>query len=434
LQLGCEEALYGGAAGGGKSDALLMAATQYVHVPSYRALILRRTYQDLSLPGAIMDRAKEWWAGRSDVKWTEKDKSFLFPSGARIVFGYLESDKDKYRYLSAEFQYIAFDELTQFSEDQYTYLFSRQRKAATVDVPIRMRAGSNPGGIGHAWVAKRFIDPTTASAPFVPARLSDNPNVDAETYRKSLAKLDPTTREQLEEGRWVQDQGGLVYRRFGTSSLIEAAPKLTRYVLGIDYGFVDSTAFAVWGWRDWDPTAYLVECYKRDEMDPSGAATEAKALSERYGCTKIVGDIGGLGKGYAEEARRRFGVPVEPAQKANKFGYIDLMNGAFFRGEIKVVRATCLDFIAEANTLRWDENALTKREAPSSPNHCTDAALYGWREAWSFLETAPRVPVTPKEKAEAAFHEAWSNRDPLEVQVDEQLEREREEREALGIW
>ena len=55
------EALFGGSAGGGKSDALLMGAAQFVHVPGFAALILRRTFQDLSLPGAIMDRAISWW-------------------------------------------------------------------------------------------------------------------------------------------------------------------------------------------------------------------------------------------------------------------------------------------------------------------------------------------------------------------------------------
>ena len=437
LMLTGEEAFYGGAAGGGKSDALLMAALQYVHVPSYRALILRRTYQDLSLPGAIMDRAREWWATRSDVKWAEKDKSFTFPSGAKIVFGYLEIEKDKYRYQSAEFQFVAFDELTQFEETQYLYLFSRQRKGAGVAVPIRMRSASNPGGAGHEWVFKRFIDERTRQAPFVQARLGDNAHVDIEAYRKGLSKLDPTTREQLENGLWVRDSEGLVYRRFQTSNLVSKAllPKLTRFVIGVDYGFVDATAFAVWGWREHDPCAYLVECYKREGMDPSGAAIETDALAKRYGATKIVGDVGGLGKGYAEEARRRFNVPVEPAEKHNKFGYIDLYNGALYRDEIKIVEETCKDLVDEYAALRWTDSATAKREAPSSPNHCADAALYGWREVFSYLETIPVEPTDPKQIAKRDFDRAWSERDELEVQVDEQMAREEEERKMLlGIW
>jgi Terminase-like family. len=100
-----EEVLYGGAAGGGKSDALLMAALQYVDVPGYNALLLRRTWPDLSLPGAIMDRARTWLSD-TDALPRDGGRVWIFPSGARLTFGYLQYDKDKYRYQSAEFQFI----------------------------------------------------------------------------------------------------------------------------------------------------------------------------------------------------------------------------------------------------------------------------------------------------------------------------------------
>ena len=133
-----------------------MGAAQYVHVPGYSALILRRTYQDLSLPGAIMDRAKSWWVPQG-VGWSDKDKRFTFPRGATITFGYMDNAADRYRYQSSEFQYVAFDELTQFPKEWYLYMFSRLRKPVDMPVPIRMRAGSNPGGIGHDWVKQRFM-------------------------------------------------------------------------------------------------------------------------------------------------------------------------------------------------------------------------------------------------------------------------------------
>ena len=98
------EVLYGGAAGGGKSDALLMGALQYVDVPGYAALILRRTYADLALPGAIMARSKEWLK-TTPARWNNNDKTWTFPSGATLTFGYLQHADDVYRYQSAEFQY-----------------------------------------------------------------------------------------------------------------------------------------------------------------------------------------------------------------------------------------------------------------------------------------------------------------------------------------
>lgn len=207
--------MYGGAAGGGKSDALLMAALQYAHVPHYAALVLRRSYPDLALPGAVMDRAAEWLRPTAAI-WAEKDKTWHFPSGASLTFGYLQYENDKYRYQGAEFQYVAFDEATQFTETQYRYLLSRLRRLEGMAVPLRARCASNPGGIGHAWVKRRFVDPdTNEGRPFIPALLEDNPHLDADEYERALAQLDPITRLQLRRGDWdVRPDGGMFRREW----------------------------------------------------------------------------------------------------------------------------------------------------------------------------------------------------------------------------
>lgn len=221
LLLNCKEALFGGGAGGGKTDSLLMAALQYVDVPGYAALVLRRTYADLSLPGAIMDRAHDWLQG-TDAQWQDVNKTWSFPSGASLTFGYLQGDRDKFRYQGAELQGIFFDELTQFTEDQYLYLFSRLRRLEGVDVPLRMRSASNPGGIGHGWVMERFLPDLTDDAIehrfatgriFIPSLLTDNPHIDQAAYRQSLAELDDVTRDQLEKGLWVTDPAARPFDR-----------------------------------------------------------------------------------------------------------------------------------------------------------------------------------------------------------------------------
>ena len=224
LKLPHSEAFYGGAAGGGKSDALLMAALQYADVPGYSALILRRTYQDLSKPGALMDRSRAWLAG-SGARWNEQKKQWRFPSGAVVAFGYLENDADRYQFQGAEYQGIFFDELTQFNESSYTYLFSRLRRLANTNVPIRMRSASNPGGIGAEWVQQRFIpDDWTPEQgrelaviekngrAFVPAKLVDNPHLDQESYERSLHELDEVTRAQLLDGDWQVRERGNIYK------------------------------------------------------------------------------------------------------------------------------------------------------------------------------------------------------------------------------
>lgn len=190
-----------------------MAALMYIDQSDYAALLLRRTYQDLALPGALMDRAHEWLQP-TPAKWSERDHSYTFPSGATLGFGYLESENDKYRYGSAEFQFLGFDELTTFSETQYRFMFTRTRRLQTSGIPIRVRSASNPVGIGVEWVRRRFVTEGWASGrPFVPALLEDNPSVDREAYDESLAELDPVLRAQIRYGDWRKRPPGRKFRR-----------------------------------------------------------------------------------------------------------------------------------------------------------------------------------------------------------------------------
>lgn len=230
LLLDNEEALYGGAAGPGKSSALFMAALQYVSVPGYSAILFRRTFRDLSLPGALMDRSKEWLMP-TDATWKGQENCWEFPSGAKLAFGYLDTETDKYRYQSAEFQFIGFDELTQFTEDQYRYLFSRLRRLKTSHVPLRMRSASNPGGIGHDWVKQRFmVEGLEYNRVFVPAKLVDNPFIDQVSYIKSLSNLDPITRQQYLEGDWNARHGGSIFKREKFEVITQAPAELERKV------------------------------------------------------------------------------------------------------------------------------------------------------------------------------------------------------------
>lgn len=224
LGLECKEAFYGGAAAGGKSEALLMAALQYIHVPGYSALILRKDTQRLRLAGGLIPRSFEWLTG-SDNTWREQDRQWTFANKAAastITFGYLKDRRDKFRYSSSEFQYIAFDELTEFPQEDYLFLFSRLRKRKEIAAPLRMRSASNPGNLGHAWVLNRFI-PTTARGgdaqeslywkdgiAYVPARIRDNPAIDEAEYRESLSHLPPVERERLMNGDWSIREESLI--------------------------------------------------------------------------------------------------------------------------------------------------------------------------------------------------------------------------------
>ena len=209
------EVLFGGAAGPGKSVGLLMAAAQYIDVPGYSALLLRRSFRDLALPGALMHLSHQWW-DHTKASWDGQSFKWTFPSGAVIQFGYMEHDGDELRYQSSQYQFIGFDELTQFREHQYTYMFSRMRRDIQSQVPLRMRSASNPGGPGHEWVKDRFNLPLGQTGEpnrvFVPAKLDDNPHLDIKSYEEGLGQLADVTFQQLREGDWdATISGGKFY-------------------------------------------------------------------------------------------------------------------------------------------------------------------------------------------------------------------------------
>ena len=283
LSLGNREALYGGAAGGGKSDALLMAALQHIHIPNYSALLLRRTYKDLSLPDAVMDRARRWLAGASGVTWNGERREFRWENGATLVFGHLENENDKYRYQGAAFQYIGFDELTQFSETQYMFVTSRLRRLRGFSATPRIRSASNPGGLGHDWVFNRFIphkdertgewivprDKTGEVRLFVPAKLTDNPHLDQEEYMRTLNELDDVMRAQLVDGAWT------------------VAPAGDFFNPGSLENYVDDLEWGDYLWvRYWD----LAATEAKAGRDPDYTAGALVGRSQKSGLT-VVADI-----------------------------------------------------------------------------------------------------------------------------------------------
>jgi len=438
------EALYGGAAGGGKSDALLMAGAQYAHVPNYSGLILRRTFADLNLPGAIMDRSKSFY--QELARWHAQDHRWTFPSSAVIQFGYCDTESDLTRYKSAEFQFIAIDEVTEWPEAWVTFLFSRLRRTVGLNVPLRMRYATNPDGIGQEWVRRRFgiplgETPTAAirSGPdriFLPARAEDNPSLDLEAYERSLKQMGPAKYDQLRWGKWIRDGEGLVYKfdparnRLAGLHWRKGAGWTT--VLSHDYGTTNATAWVVLGWLPHDSTLYVLESFKHPGMSPGEAAEVSKRLIERYDPVATIGDLGGLGKGYAEEARRRFHLPIEAAEKTNKRGYIDLLNGDLLSGRVKLLDGN-EELEQEWLQLPWKKTTTAgelKEEAPGFANHCSDAALYGWRRCLAYTEQ----PATEEPKTGS---EEWMRIEEQRLvgQLEEETSREPWDRpESGGEW
>jgi predicted phage terminase large subunit-like protein len=224
------EILYGGSVGGGKSIGLLMAALMYAEVPGYSALILRKSYNDLSQPGCPIPVSHEWLQG-TGARYSATKFMWTFPSGASLSFGYLQNEMDKYRYQGAAHQFIGWDELTQHTESSYLYLFSRCRKSVDLQVPLRIRSTSNPGGIGHEWVRQRFIDSTDPGRIFIPAGLKDNPHLSRVEYEQNLMHLDSVTRRQLLDGDWTARESGGKFKRewFEIRDVLPAGCRTVRF-------------------------------------------------------------------------------------------------------------------------------------------------------------------------------------------------------------
>ncbi len=224
LNLTEEEALFGGAAGGGKSAALLAWALEGVDTPGYAAIIFRRTLPEHKRPGGLIPLSHEWELTRKGAVWNGTDKTWTFPSGAVVAFSAMPHEADATKFQGGAYIRAVFDELTHFTEFQYTWVMSRLRRRRGFPFQPAIRSGSNPGSIGHIWVKKRFLTDEAMQKlrdgcdgiyykegrAFVPSRLDDNPHLDRDDYRRKLQHLPPVLRERLLNGDWTVNEDGVI--------------------------------------------------------------------------------------------------------------------------------------------------------------------------------------------------------------------------------
>ena len=260
LAAGEKDVLYGGAAGGGKSYAMLVDPLRYAHKKVHRALILRRSMPELR---EMIDKSRELYPlAFPGAKFREVEKLWNFPSGAKVEFGFLERDADVYRYQGQAYSWIGFDEITHLpTEFSWNYLASRLR---TTDPEIKtyLRCTANPGGVGSHWVKKRYIEPTDYNTSFegsdgltrkfIPAKLADNPYLAKDgIYEQMLKSLPPTQRRQLLEGNWDVAEGA-AFTEFDPKVHIITPfeiPIAWERLKGIDYGYA-SESCCLWGTLD----------------------------------------------------------------------------------------------------------------------------------------------------------------------------------------
>ncbi len=275
LAAGEKDVLYGGAAGGGKSYAMLIDPLRYAHKKAHRALILRRSMPELR---EMIDKSRELYPlAFQGAKFREVEKLWNFPSGAKVEFGFLERDADVYRYQGQAYSWIGFDEITHLpTEFSWNYLASRLR---TTDPEIQtyLRCTANPGGVGSHWVKKRYIEPSEhntgftgndgLSRKFIPAKLADNPYLAEDgIYEQMLKSLPPIQRRQLLEGNWDVAEGA-AFVEFDTQVHVIPPFELPigwERVKGIDYGYAAESC-CLWGIVDINDGTLIIyrELYRK---------------------------------------------------------------------------------------------------------------------------------------------------------------------------
>lgn len=308
------EVLYGGAAGGGKSYGLLADPMRYFSNPNFNGLILRRTNDELR---ELIWKSQELYPRAfQGAKWAEKKSQWTFPSGAKLWLTYLERDQDVLRYQGQAFSYVAFDELTQYPTS-FPWVYMRSRLRTTdPDLPIYMRATTNPGGSGHGWVKRMFIDPAPANTKFVakdletgedlvypdgheksgeplfysrfiPASLKDNPYLmEGGQYEANLLSLPEMQRRQLLEGDWAVADGAAFPEFRQTIHVVEPydIPPDWRRFRSCDFGY---SSYSAVHWFAIDPNFDTLVCYRELYLSKHTGRDLAKAIMEAEGSERI---------------------------------------------------------------------------------------------------------------------------------------------------
>jgi hypothetical protein len=283
-----QDVLYGGAAGGGKSFALLADPLRYCHNPNMRGLLLRRTLDELT---ELIDKSRQLYTKAfPGAKFRESKSTWHFPSGATLWFTYLDRDKDVTRFQGQAFNWIGIDEITQYPTPYvWDYLRSRLRSTdPELQKSLNMRCTANPGGVGGWWVKKMYIDSRTENTAFpaydidtmkpfvwpsghekagqplfyrkfVPARLTDNPHLMADgQYEAMLRSLPEVERKRLLEGDWDVAEGAAFPEFSRSKHVVEPYDLPTNWprIRAADYGYA-SPSCVLWGAIDWDNNIWV---------------------------------------------------------------------------------------------------------------------------------------------------------------------------------
>ena len=446
LAAGEREVLYGGSAGGGKSFAMLADPLRYMGHPAFSGLLLRHTTEELrELIFKSQELYPKVWKG---IKWSERKMQWVAPSGARLWMSYLDRDQDVMRYQGLAFSWIGFDELTQWSSPfAWNYMRSRLRSTAS-DLPIFMRATTNPGGIGHQWVKKMFIDPAPFGESFdatdietgeilkypaghskagkalfkrifIPARLSDNPYLsESGDYEAMLLSLPEHQRKQLLEGDWDIKEGAAFTEFDRKIHVVKPFPIPNNWVKfrACDYGYGSYSGVL---WFTVSPDEQLV-VYRELYVSKVLATDLADMILEvesgdgniRYGVldSSLWHNRGDTGPSLAEQMITR-GCRWRPSDRS-KGSRVSGKNEIHRRLQVDefteqprlVFFSTCTEMISQLPAIPLDKRNPEDVDT-NAEDHLYDALRYGImsRPRFSIFDYDPNVPKPTYQPSDSTF-------------------------------
>ena len=432
------EVLYGGSAGSGKSYALLADPMRYFNNSNFSGLILRRTNDELR---ELIWKSQELYPKiYPEAKWQEKKSQWVFPSGGKLWMTYLERDEDVLRYQGLSFSYIAFDELTQYATPfAWNYMRSRLRSTDPT-LPLFQRATTNPGGRGHGWVKKMFVDPApgnikfaatdidtgnTLTFPeghekegqplfyrrFIPATLKDNPYLMKDgQYEANLLALPEMQRRQLLEGDWAVADGA-AFPEFKQSVHVcepfDIPPDWRRF-RSCDYGY---SSYSAVHWFAIDPSYETLYVYrelyvsKHTGKDLAQAVLEAEqGESIQYGIldSSCWHNRGQIGPSIAEEMIS-IGCRWRPSDRSagarvagkNRFHEVLKVDPVTETAGI-IFFNTCRQIIADLPVIPSDPKGSDDIDPRHASDHTYDSVRYGIMsrpKAFSPFDMGQGVPI-----------------------------------------
>lgn len=339
-----------------------------------------------------------------DIPFTPNkvELSITLENGSIIELSGADSTLDAAeKFLGAAYHAVAIDEAASFNPVVLDYLIDTILNPTLIDHQGTLMLVGTPRAIE----AGRFYEATTYQDPrweIFKWKTEQNPYV-RENWLKEIEELKKLNPDIVNEawfvreymGEWCKDASDLVYKFSSTNLITEIPEQMYQYILGVDIGWSDDSAFVLTGYAPHDSNFYIIESTKSPEMLPNDIAKQIKYFEKKYQPIFIVADA--ANKTVIEELKRRYGVNIKAAEKTKKHDWIELMNVDYLLNKIKVVQADNTQLLEEINKLPWYMRNNRREEHPSFPNHLTDSSLYAYRFAYHY-RSKPLIKPSVEEK------------------------------------